>query len=336
MFIAVTRVSFIDGDNGDEDSNCDVLLKDPVKFATLLNTEENLWRVWNEKNKKILHESNDNAIISHEANDLLSQGCPVEYITGKAQFYGYDFFVNKNVMIPRKSSEILVKAAVDYIIKLVNTRCYHQQDVYTLLDLGTGSGSLLISSMLELKKLGVRVKGVGIDISSEALDVAIQNAQMHSITDEEISLELGNFETIDRSLFRSIDENATSNIDVILCNPPYSSINEVHRLSVSNVVYEPHVALFCSSGQSIGNYRALSNALLRVVEDNLRCSLKRKYKISKENVCIFEIGHGQADDVKGIFMKSRTKETEGRFHFVSSLRDHNDLLRCLIYKLDTQ
>ena len=336
MFISITRVSFTDIDINGKDSDNNILLDDPVKFTTLLKTEEDLWTAWNENNKKILRQGNDDANISQEADDLLSKGYPVQYMTGKALFYGYDFCVDENVMIPRKSSEVLVKAAVDHISKLVNSRCNGEQYVYTLLDLGTGSGSLLLSSMLELKKRGIQVKGIGIDISPGALDVARRNAQMHSITNDEIVLELGNFETIDRTLFSCTDEMVTTHIDVILCNPPYSSANEVHRLSISTVVYEPHVALYCKSGQSIGNYRTISASLLRIVEDNLRSSSNRKYKISEENICIFEIGHGQVDDVKGIFMKSKTKETEGRFHFVSSLRDHNDLLRCLIYKLQTQ
>ena len=334
VFISITRVCFTNA-NGQGD-DVDIAVNDPVKFATLLNTEEQLWKTWDEKNRNILNENHYNGVDSQEAFDLLSQGYPVQYITGKAQFHGYEFIVDKTVMIPRKSSEVLVTAAVDFVLELVNTRRHGESYIFTLLDLGTGSGSLLLSSMLELKKAGIRVKGIGVDISPEALNVARLNARAHSIEDDEITFEIGNFETIDRTLFSSsAEESLTTSIDVILCNPPYSSIGEVHRLSMPVVEHEPQVALYCSDGQSTGNYHILSKLLLRVVEEGTRITLCKRYSISNENRCIFEIGHGQADEVKRIFLKKKVEEEEGRFRLVSSLRDHNDILRCLVYSLDT-
>ena len=332
IFVSISQVCFANKEGHDSH---DITIEVPTKFTTLLKTEEELWKIWNEKNQLLLSQSNDNSIISQESIQLLREGYPVQYISERAQFYGYEFVVNKSVMIPRKSSEVLVKAAVEFIVQLENTSHHDVEYVYTLLDLGTGSGSLLLSSILELKKKGIKVKGVGIDASTEALAIAQRNAELHSLTDDEITFEQGDFETIDHSVFGVGKEK--SNIDVILCNPPYSSVSEIHRLSTSNVMYEPHTALFCSNGTGpTGNYKVISNSLLRVVGNIERSSLNARYNISDENRCIFEIGHGQENDVKGIFMKKKTSEVEGRFHLMTSLRDHNDIVRCLVYKIDNK
>ena len=147
--MSISQVCFANKEGHDSH---DITIEVPTKFTTLLKTEEELWKIWNEKNQLLLSQSNDNSINSQESIQLLQEGYPVQYITERAQFYGYEFVVNKSVMIPRKSSEVLVKAAVEFIVQLENTSHHDVEYVYTLLDLGTGAGSLLLSSILELKK----------------------------------------------------------------------------------------------------------------------------------------------------------------------------------------
>ena len=92
----------------------------------------------------------------------LESGIPVQYIVGNTNFYGYDFKVNRNTLIPRFETELLVEKTYNYIKK------YFNKDNIKILDIGTGSGCIAIT----LNKLLNSCDITGIDISSEALEVA--------------------------------------------------------------------------------------------------------------------------------------------------------------------
>ena len=95
----------------------------------------------------------------------LESGIPVQYIVGNTNFYGYDFKVNRNTLIPRFETELLVEKTYNYIKK------YFNKDNIKILDIGTGSGCIAIT----LNKLLNSCDITGIDISSEALEVAKEN-----------------------------------------------------------------------------------------------------------------------------------------------------------------
>ena len=136
----------------------------------------------------------------NEAIKLLESGIPVQYIVGNVDFYGYNFLVNKNVLIPRFETEELVDRTIKYVQK------YFDSSV-KIVDLGCGSGCISITLS---KELGITVDAV--DISSDALDVARENCVKNNAS---VNFYLGN-----------MLEPLHDKYDVIISNPPYISYDE--------------------------------------------------------------------------------------------------------------
>ncbi len=146
---------------------------------------------------------------------LLKKGLPVQYIVGDVDFYGYTFKVNRNVLIPRFETELLVSKTVDYIKKYF--------DKVNILDIGTGSGVIAVTLA---KKLNAQVTAS--DISKKALEIASYNAKINEV----------DIKFIESDLFKNIK----GTFDVIVSNPPYIAYDEVLPAKVKN--YEPHSALY--------------------------------------------------------------------------------------------
>lgn len=147
----------------------------------------------------------------------LESGIPVQYIVGNVDFYVNTFKVNKNTLIPRFETELLVEKTIKYINKYFNNEI-------KILDIGTGSGCIAIT----LNKLLDNSMVTAVDISKDALDVARENNKINN-TDV-------NF--IESDVFSNINDK----YDVIISNPPYISYDE----DIMDVVYnnEPHMALY--------------------------------------------------------------------------------------------
>ena len=162
--------------------------------------------------KKYLKDKDMNIAIKE-----LESGIPVQYIVGNVDFYGYTFKVNKNTLIPRFETELLVEKTIKYINKYFNNEI-------KILDIGTGSGCIAIT----LNKLLDNSMVTAVDISKDALDVARENNKINN-TDV-------NF--MESDVFSNINDK----YDVIISNPPYISYDE----DVMDVVYnnEPHMALY--------------------------------------------------------------------------------------------
>ena len=154
-----------------------------------------------------------------DALKLLESGIPVQYIVGNVDFYGYNFKVNNNVLIPRFETEELVDRTIKYVQK------YFDSNV-RIVDLGCGSGCISVALS---KKLGVSVDAV--DISSDALEVARENCIRN---DASINFYLGN-----------MLEPLSSKYDVIISNPPYISYDEEIDDIVKN--NEPNLALYADN-----------------------------------------------------------------------------------------
>jgi release factor glutamine methyltransferase len=139
------------------------------------------------------------------------------------------YHITPDVLIPRKSSECLVTTAVDW--------CKTQGDISTpciVLDLGTGSGCLLLSILGQLRsQIGRTAFGVGADISKEALMVARRNSTYHGLDEYTLCIDHSFYglESVECSLREQCgSEEVWKNFqgfDIIVCNPPYSSIKEV-------------------------------------------------------------------------------------------------------------
>lgn len=195
-----------------------------------------------------------------EGIKLLESGKPVQYIVGNVDFYGNNIRVDENVLIPRFETELLVEKTVKYINKLFDKEV-------SIIDIGTGSGCIAIS----LCKL-VKCRMSAVDISLEALDVALENARNNNVD-------------IDFK-YSDVFSGVEGVYDVIISNPPYIRYDE----EIMDIVRdnEPNIALYASD-----------NGLYYYKEILANCS---KYLKEKFLIC-FEIGYEQGEAIKEIAFK---------------------------------
>ncbi|WP_345798856.1 peptide chain release factor N(5)-glutamine methyltransferase [Bacillus sp. Cr_A10] len=165
-------------------------------------------------------------------------GRPFQYIIGQETFYGRDFIVNENVLIPRPETEELIEDVKKRALKLFDTN-----KVLQIADIGTGSGAIAISIKKEMPNTIVTAT----DISTEALRVAMKNAQR---LDAEVRFKQGDL----------LAPIANQKWDIILSNPPYIGQQEAESLSDTVIEYEPHLALFAEE-DGLQLYRKMAEQL---------------------------------------------------------------------------
>ena len=177
-------------------------------------------------------------LFKKEVNSL-AKGEPIQYVIGNVNFYGNQFIVNKNVLIPRFETEELVENTIKYIKQ-------NFTDNINILDIGCGSGVI----GLTLKKEFPTSKVDLIDISKEALEVAKENAKL-------LNLDV-NF--IESDLF----ENINKKYDIIISNPPYIKDNEeIDQIVKDN---EPHIALYAGI-DGLNIYRRILQDINKYLND---------------------------------------------------------------------
>jgi release factor glutamine methyltransferase len=286
------------------------------KFRKVIDREHQYWERNRHQSQLRIQESN------RDVGEDDSPDCdmPVEYVLGEASFCNLTFDVNKDVMIPRKSSETLVSAARDII------RDQFASVKLTVLDIGTGSGCLLISLLNALSANEPSVygaRGLGVDISPAALVVARLNAARMNQVDICSFVELS-FECLDMLPVKyPIDDSSNGMFTIVICNPPYSSEKESHRLSTSRKLYEPSVALFSASGP-YGCYVAIAEAFRRNMSS---CSHPSHRLLIPGGYLVIEVGHGQYEKVVEIF-------TQTSFFKLSRIvKDHKLIDRCLVFQI---
>jgi len=200
---------------------------------------------------------------------------PVQYILNKAEFMGLDFYVDKNVLIPRGDTECLVEEVLLYIEK---------NNCVNVIDICTGSGCIPIS-LISLSKSLTQITAV--DISPEALSVAKKNATRHNVYDK-ISF-------VESDMFESIPLTMKKEVDVIISNPPYIDTREIGLLKENVKNYEPILALDGKEG-GLYFYKEIAK--------------KSKDYLKTDGKIFMEIGSEQADLVKDIFLKEGYKDTK--------------------------
>jgi release factor glutamine methyltransferase len=178
--------------------------------------------------------------LQHFVGELQKQR-PYQYILGYTDFCSLRFEVNSATLIPRPETEELVY----WILSRYKSTSYP----LSILDVGTGSGCIAISLAKQLKNSIV----YALDYSSEALDIAKRNAQIHAVNVL--------FECADMLLFKS-----KVKFDIIVSNPPYIRELERNKMKENVLLYEPHQALFVPNGDPLIYYRALA----RIAKDYLK------------------------------------------------------------------
>ena len=146
------------------------------------------------------------------------KGEPIAYLTNVKEFWKYSFYIDSNVLIPRPDTEHLVEEVL---------KIYKKDSKSNILDIGTGSGCILLSILKERKNF----YGTGIDISKKALNVAKINAKVHQLSNRV------------KFFYSDVDKFLLGKYDIIISNPPYIKKSKIKYLDRCIASYEPRIAL---------------------------------------------------------------------------------------------
>ncbi|KAF9108744.1 hypothetical protein BGX27_008244 [Mortierella sp. AM989] len=292
---ALVKVEFIHPRSGLPVS---LSLEEPAKFEQIRNREQK-------------------ACLQRQANDLdeLKKGgldpvsstydrqteLPIAYMVGEKDFCGMRFKVSSATLIPRSSTETLVQGAI----------AFAQHHSIKILDVGTGSGCLLLAL---LKSLPSAV-GFGVDISQEALEIARTNSALHGL-DSQATFRIGDLGELDGSL------DLLQSFDLLVCNPPYLDASKSTKLTklYAGTEFEPPVALFADS-EGYGAYELLATCLLRDLK-----APGSNHVMARDGYIILEIGTGMGQRVRDIFWF---------LHFESAVKDRQGSERCLVFSIQS-
>jgi release factor glutamine methyltransferase len=218
---------------------------------------------------------------------------PVQYILGNTEFYGLPFLVNKNTLIPRTETEDLVAWVLDEIKVLANNKITEP----SILDIGTGTGCIPISLAKNLTSLNISA----IDISTEALLIAKQNAILNKVTIEFIELDILNTESLPQEY------------DVIISNPPY--VRELEKEEIKNNVLEnePHLALFVEDENPLIFYNKIADLA--------------KQQLSKNGMLFFEINQYLGKETVNMLVKKGFKNIQLK----KDLFGNDRMIKCVLH-----
>jgi len=253
-------------------------------------------------------------------------GEPLQYILGSQEFMGLEFKVSPGVFIPRPETEILVEKAIDLlsnqkpVLRLnsglalsPSTRFARSGRIPSLsreskaevpvtrnqkiLDIGTGSGCIAVS----LAKLLSNVEITAIDISSEALEIAIENATFNDV-DNKIRF-------VQSDLFTNA-ALCNTKYNMIISNPPYIPTNDIDKLA-KEISFEPRIALDAGT-DGLKFYRKII--------------LKAAVYLKDDGFLLMEMGFNQAEQIKDIV------KTNQRFEIVETVLDYSGIERVIILR----
>jgi len=211
-----------------------------------------------------------------------SQCEPIAYIMKEKEFWSKIFFVSSDTLIPRPETELIVE-------KL--TKIFEEKKI-SILDIGTGTGCILISLLSELKNS----KGIGIDISKKALRIAEKNSEHHGMKNKI------------KFFHKSLDSKFYQKFDLIVSNPPYIKKCEIKHLKEDVRKFEPRIAL---DGGNDG-----LDLIKKVI-------YKSKYILKIKGMLALEIGNEQFNKVSKILKKNN-------FKIEHIVKDYKDNIRGII------
>ena len=196
----------------------------------------------------------------------LQQEKPIQYITGEAWFYGLQFEVNENTLIPRPETEELV----EWIIESQKSKVQSQK--CEILDIGTGTGCIPISLKTNLPQANVSA----IDVSEKALEVAKRNAVSNKVDISFIQADILEVEDLNQ------------HFDIIVSNPPYVRNLEKQEIKKNVLDYEPHLALFVEDTDALLFYRKIAQLALKNLAPNGLLFFEINQYLGKETVELLE------------------------------------------------
>ena len=209
---------------------------------------------------------------------------PIAYLTNIKSFWKNDFYVDQSVLIPRSDSELLIESVIEYFPDLKKT--------YNFLDLGSGSGCLIISLLNEY----LLSSGTGVEIDKKAIKVSEKN--------KEILLNKDRLKFLERD-FSNFD---TSSFDIVISNPPYIPFEEKNNIMADVRNFEPTRALFADE-KGLYFYRNMIKNLAN--------------KMKSKQYLFLEVGINQHDGVVKILKNNN-------FKVVSIKNDISNIPRCII------
>ncbi len=213
-----------------------------------------------------------------------SKRVPLQHITNRQNFFGYDFYVDSNVLIPRQDTEVLIEKILEVIEANFNVEI--SSDI-SILDMCTGSGCIAITIYKELIKRGFNIDATAVDLSKDTLAVTEKNVE------KLVGIKALNntFHIIESDMFSNINNNRS--YDIIVSNPPYIPTRDIEKLEPEVRDYDPIMAL---DGDTDGLrfYR-------RIIEESSNC-------LNNNGFIAFEIGYNQGDDVKSLLEEKGYKD----------------------------
>ena len=191
---------------------------------------------------------------------------PIAYIIGKQEFYGRDFIVDKNVLIPRPETELLVDIVVnDYNRHLANKSV-------EILELGSGSGAICISLACEIMAAEITV----VDISDAAINISKANAKKHGVL-QQINFVKSNW----------YNNLLVKQYDYIVSNPPYVSRSEKDQMAEETYIFEPDLALYAADN-GLSSYKEIIGSAYKYLTPNGKLILEIGYLQKKSIIEILQ------------------------------------------------
>ena len=262
------------------------LLKEKKIPSFILDSEILLSKILNKTRENVLINLDQKINIKNistykEYLKRRSNNEPIAYILGEKEFWSKKFNVNKDTLIPRPETELLV----DKILKI------YQEKQISILDIGTGSGCIVISLLSSLKTSN----GVGIDISKNAILMAKKNALKHKLSRRV------------KFLNKSINNIFSKKFDLIVSNPPYVDSKDIKNLSDDIKRFEPRIAL---DGGNDG-----LDLIKKVI-------YKSKDILKIKGMLALEIGNEQIKKVSNILI-------DNNFRVEHFIKDYKNNVRCV-------
>ncbi len=231
-----------------------------IIFEKILNINFNIFLT---EPEQLLTKEQEKKFI--ETVSQLKKNIPIQYITGFTEFYGLDFYVNKNVLIPRPETEELV----DFILQ------NYDLTYKNILDIGTGSGCIAVS-IAKNSQADV----FATDISKSAIEIAKKNAVRNNA---DVTFVLHDILTQSPIIVN----NSEIFFDIIISNPPYVRNSEKKLMQKNVLDYEPHTALFVDDNDPLIFYKAILNFAEKYLKKNGKIFLEINEFLPDETLQLF-------------------------------------------------